>query len=157
MKLAFSSNAYMHFSIENTIAKIAELGYQGIEILADVPHAWPAGLLEERKESIRKALSDHRLTISNINAFMMNAVADPRQPYWHPGWTDPYPHYRAIRREHTKRALHLASELGAPNVTTEPGGQLTPEQTWQEAADIFYDELMPCVEVAEKLKIKLLI
>ena len=54
MKLAFSSNAYMHFSIEDTIEKIAALGYTGIEILADVPHAWPAGLLEERKESIRR-------------------------------------------------------------------------------------------------------
>jgi sugar phosphate isomerase/epimerase len=157
MKLAFSSNAYMHFSIENTIAKIAELGYQGIEILADVPHAWPAGLLEERKESIRSALARHRLTISNVNAFMMNAVADPRQPYWHPGWTDPDPHYRAIRREHTKRALQLAKELGAPHITTEPGGQLTPDQTWQQGAKIFYDELMPCIEVAEKLQIKLLI
>src|SRR4029079_2484188 len=157
MKLAFSSNAYMHFSIENTIAKIAELGYQGIEILADVPHAWPAGLLEERKESIRKALSDHRLAISNVNAFMMNAVADPRQPYWHPGWTDPNPHYRAIRREHTKRAVHLAQELGAPHITTEPGGHLTPEQTWEIGAKIFYDELMPCIELAEKLQIKLLI
>jgi sugar phosphate isomerase/epimerase len=157
MKLAFSSNAYMHFSIENTIAKIAELGYQGIEILADVPHAWPAGLLEERKESIRNSLLKHRLTISNVNAFMMNAVADPRQPYWHPGWTDPDPHYRAIRREHTKRALHLAKELGAPHITTEPGGQLTPDQTWQQGAKIFYDELMPCLDVAEKLGVKLLI
>ena len=70
-----------------------------------MPHAWPAGLLEERKQSIRDSLAKHKLTISNINAFMMNAVADPRQPYWHPGWTDPDPHYRAIRREHTKRAL----------------------------------------------------
>ena len=31
----------------DTIAKIANLGYSGIEILADVPHAWPAGLLIE--------------------------------------------------------------------------------------------------------------
>jgi sugar phosphate isomerase/epimerase len=157
MKLAFSSNAYMHFSIEDTIAKIAELGYTGIEILADVPHAWPAGLLAERKDSIRRALEKHKLAISNINAFMMNAVADPRQPYWHPGWTDPDPHYRAIRREHTKRALRLAAELGAPNITTEPGGLLTKEQTWQDAAKTFYDELMPCVEVAEQVKVKLLI
>ena len=44
---------------------------------------------------------------------MMNAVADPRQPYWYPGWIDADPHYRAIRREHTKRALRLAAELGA--------------------------------------------
>ena len=157
MKLAFSSNAYMHFSIESTIEKIADLGYTGIEVLADVPHAWPAGLLAERKESIRRALDKHRLSISNINAFMMNAIADPRQPYWHPGWTDPDPHYRAIRREHTKRALHLARELGAPNITTEPGGELTPEQSWADGAQIFYDELMPCVELAEKLQIRLLV
>ena len=157
MKLAFSSNAYMHFSIEETIQKISELGYAGIEILADVPHAWPAGLLEERKDSIRRHLEEHRLTISNVNAFMMNAVADPRQPYWHPGWTDPDPHYRAIRREHTKRALHLAKEIGAPHITTEPGGHLTKEQNWQQGAQLFYDEIMPCVEVAEDLDIPLLI
>lgn len=157
MRLAFSSNAYMHFSIESTIEKIASLGYSGIEILADVPHAWPAGLLEERKQSIRDALARHKLTISNVNAFMMNAIADPRQPYWYPGWTDPDPHYRAIRREHTKRALKLAAEIGAPNITTEPGGRLAPEQSWDAAATIFYDELMPCIEVAEQVRVRLLI
>lgn len=157
MKLAFSSNAYLQFSIEETIRRIAEIGYRGIELLADVPHAWPAGLLPERREAIRLCLDDHGLTISNINAFMMNAVGDPRQPYWHPGWTDPDPHYRAIRREHTKRALQLAADLGAPHITTEPGGLLTPEQTRRQAGDIFYDELMPCVEIAERLGVKLLI
>ncbi|MBP87172.1 MAG: sugar phosphate isomerase [Planctomycetaceae bacterium] len=157
MKLAFSSNAYMHFSIEDTIRKIAELGYTGIEILADVPHAWPSFLLEERKQSIRDHLAKYNLKVANINAFMMNAVADPRQPYWHPGWTDPDPHYRAIRREHTKRCLQLAKEIDAPNITTEPGGLLTAQQSWDEAAQIFYDELMPCVEVAEQLEVELLI
>lgn len=157
MKLAFSSNAYTHFSIEDTIRKIGELGYTGIEILADVPHAWPSFLLEERKQSIRDHLEKYNLQIANINAFMMNAVNDPRQPYWHPGWTDPDPHYRAIRREHTKRSLQLAKELGAPNVTTEPGGLLTAEQSWKDAAQIFYDGIMPCVEVAEQLGVLLLI
>ena len=157
MKLAFSSNAYMHFSIEDTIRKISELGYTGIEVLADVPHAWPAGLLEERKQSIRDHLRQHGLQISNVNAFMMNAVADPRQPYWHPGWTDPDPHYRAIRREHTKRAIRLAHEIGAPNVTTEPGGELMNGQSWQDGARCFYDELMPCIELAEELGVDLLI
>jgi sugar phosphate isomerase/epimerase len=157
MKLAFSSNAYLSFSIEETIRRISELGYRGIEVLADVPHAWPAGLLEEQKEAIRQQLARHQLTISNVNAFMMNAVADPRQPYWHPGWTDPDPHYRAIRREHTKRSLQLAQEIGAPCISTEPGGLLTPEQTWEDAARVFYDEIMPCVEVAEELEVHLLI
>ena len=157
MKLAFSSNAYLQFSIEDTIRRIADLGYTGIELLADVPHAWPAGLLPERREAIRTCLDQHGLTISNINAFMMNAVADPRQPYWHPGWTDPDQHYRAIRREHTKRSLQLAKDLAAPHITTEPGGLVAPEQTWQEAANIFFEELMPCVEIAEALGVRLLI
>jgi sugar phosphate isomerase/epimerase len=157
MRLAFSSNAYLRHSIEETIARVAGAGYRGIELLADVPHAWPAGLLEESKEAIRRALDRHGLTISNINAFMMNAVADPRQPYWHPSWIDPDPHYRAIRREHTKRSLQLAHDLGAPHITTEPGGPLFEGQTWDAAATTFYDELMPCLEIAERLDVPILI
>ncbi len=157
MNLAFSSNAYQRFSIEETIRRIAGLGYAGLELLADVPHAWPAGLLEERKQAIRDCLQQHGLAISNVNGFMMNAVADPRQPYWHPSWIEPDPSYRAIRREHTKRALELAAELGAPSIQTEPGGPLAEWQSWTGAARVFYDELMPCVEVAEKEQVHLLI
>jgi sugar phosphate isomerase/epimerase len=157
MKLAFSSNAYMHFSVEEAIRRVAQIGYQGIEILADVPHAWPVNLLPERRRSLCDALARHRLTVSNVNGFMMNAVNDPRQPYWHPSWIEPDPHYRAIRREHTKRALTLAAEIGAANVQTEPGGPLEEGQSWRSAADVFYEELMPCVEVAERLQVGLLI
>jgi sugar phosphate isomerase/epimerase len=157
MKLAFSSNAYMQHTVEETIRRISQIGYQGIELLADVPHAWPAGLLPVQRDAIRRCLEEHGLTISNINAFMMNAVGDPRQPYWHPGWTDPDPHYRAIRREHTLRSLQLADDLGAPHITTEPGGLVAADQTPEAASDIFYEELMPCVELAEKLDVGLLI
>jgi len=157
MQLAYSSNAYLQFSIEETIARIAQLGYAGLELLADVPHAWPAGLLEERKRAIRACLDEHKLRIANVNGFMMHAVADPRQPYWHPSWIEPDPNYRAIRREHTKRVLALAKQFVAPSIQTEPGGPLNQDQSWQQAADIFYDELMPCVELAERLGVLLLI
>jgi len=157
MKLAYSSNAYMRFPVEEAIARIAALGYEGIELLADVPHAWPAGLLDEQKQAIRDALAKHKLQIANLNGFMMNAVADPRQPYWHPSWIEPDPHYRAVRREHTRRVLQLAAELGAPSMQTEPGGPREADQSWRHAAKVFYDELMPCMELAEKLQIYLLI
>ncbi|MEN6368036.1 MAG: sugar phosphate isomerase/epimerase family protein [Thermoguttaceae bacterium] len=157
MRLAYSSNAYQRFSIEETIARIAALGYAGLELLADVPHAWPVGLLDERKRAIRQCLEQHGLAVSNVNGFMMNAVADPRQPYWHPSWIEPDRHYRAIRREHTRRALQLAREFGAPSMQTEPGGPLEPGRSWAEAAAVFYDELMPCVELAERLGVFLLI
>lgn len=157
MKLAFSSNAYMKFSIEETIDRIARIGYAGLEVLADVPHAWPVNLLPERRKSITDSLAKHKMRVSNVNGFMMNAVNDPRQPYWHPSWIEPDPNYRAIRREHTKRALQLAAEIGAKNLQTEPGGPLEPGQSWDDAAAIFYDEFMPCVEVAEKYQVGLLI
>ena len=157
MKLAYSSNAYTQFPVEETIARIAGLGYRGVELLADVPHAWPAGLLDTQKQAIRDCLDRHGLAISNVNAFMMNAVADPRQPYWHPSWIEPDRHYQAIRREHTLRALRLAKELGAPSIQTEPGGPLAAGQSWRAAADRFYDEIMPCVALAEQLDVLLLI
>jgi sugar phosphate isomerase/epimerase len=157
MKLAYSSNAYMNFTLEEAAERIAALGYGGLELLADVPHAWPAGLLDARKEEIRRCLDRHGLAIANMNAFMMNAVGDPRQPYWHPSWIEPHADYRAIRREHTLRALALAAELGAPSIQTEPGGPLQEGRSWNNAAATFYDELMPCVEMAEKLQVSLLI
>ena len=89
---------------------------------------------------------------------MMNAVADPRQPYWHPGWIDPDPHYRAIRREHTKRALQLAARTRRPahhDRARRPARRRA--NRGRRRPTIFYDELMPCVEVAEKLGVRLLI
>src|SRR6516165_8658681 len=82
MRLAFSTNAYMRFPFSYAAAQLAAIGYTGIEIMADVPHAWPAGLLAEQKQELQQALAQHSLAVSNINAFMMNAIADSRQPYW---------------------------------------------------------------------------
>jgi sugar phosphate isomerase/epimerase len=157
MKLAFSTNAYMRFSIEDAVGRLAGVGYRGVELMADVPHAWPAGLLSEAKRRIREALDRCGLAISNINAFMMNAVADPRQPYWHPSWIEPDLHYRRIRIEHTKRALTLANELQAPNITTEPGGPRAPGQSFQHGLDEFVRELEPVVKHAESEGVALLV
>ena len=42
MKLAFSSNAFRAHSIEETIGILAGIGYDGVELMCDAPHAWPA-------------------------------------------------------------------------------------------------------------------
>lgn len=157
MKWSYSSNAYMRFSLEETARRIAAIGFQGLELLADAPHAWPAGLLPQTAAAIRGIIESSGLEIANINAFMMNAVADPRQPYWHPSWIEPSAEYRAIRREHTKRAIELAAALGAPGLQTEPGGPIPPGYSRRHALQIFYDELMPCVEIAEGRNVNLLI
>ena len=156
MKLAFSTNAYLNHSFAETCKRLAEIGYRGVEIMADVPHAWPAYLLPEQKDGIREALKKHRLKISNINAFMMHAIDDPRQKYWHPSWIEPDTNYRRIRIEHTKKALTLAKELGAPCITTEPGGPLE-GRPWKECLKLFVEMLKPVVEHAEKVGVPLLV
>ena len=156
MKLAFSTNAYLNFSFPETARRLAALGYSGLELMADVPHAWPAYMLPEQKQAIRDAMAANKLAFSNVNAFMMHAVDDKRQKYWHPSWIEPDPHYRRVRIEHTKRALSLAAELGAPCVTTEPGGPLE-GRTWNECLRLFVEELKPVVEHAEKVGVPLLV
>src|ERR1700756_1750123 len=105
MHLAFSTNAYLKYSFAEAVRRLAAIGYAGVEIMADVPHAWPAYLLDEQKQAIRDVLAANHLAISNINAFMMHAVSDSRQLFWHPSWIEPDRHYRAIRSTHTRRAL----------------------------------------------------
>jgi sugar phosphate isomerase/epimerase len=157
MKLAFSTNAYLRFSFPEAAHRLAAIGYRGIEIMADVPHAWPAFLLEEQKEGIRQALKANGLAISNVNAFMMNAIHDARQRYWHPSWIEPDRHYRQVRIDHTVRCLDLARDLGAPNITTEPGGPVEEGSSWSAALKLFVEMLKPVVEHAEKVGVPLLV
>ena len=148
MRLAFSTNAYLNYSFPEAVRRLARIGYRGVEVMADVPHAWPAYLLEEQKQALRDALTQNGLAISNVNAFMMHAVNDARQRYWHPSWIEPDRHYRQIRIDHTRRALTLARELGSPCITTEPGGPVEPGGSWQAALRLFVEGLRP---VADRL------
>ena len=157
MKLAFSSNAYLRFSFNDAAKKIGKLGYQGIEIMADVPHAWPAFMLEEQKQGIRDSLKSNNLAISNINSFMMHAVNDSRQRYWYPSWIEPDKHYRQIRIDHTMRCLTMAKELGAQCITTEPGGPVEAGASWNAGLKLFVEMLKPVIEHAEKEGVLLLI
>ena len=156
MKLAFSTNAYLNYSFAEACERLAAIGYQGVEVMADVPHAWPAYLLPAQKAGIREALTKNKLAISNVNAFMMHAVNDRRQKYWHPSWIEPDANYRQVRVDHTTRALSLAAELGAPCITTEPGGPLEGRPRG-ECLKLFVEMLKPVVAHAEKVGVPLLV
>lgn len=128
MRLAFSSNAFRGTSIEETVRILAELGYEGLEIMADRPHAWPEDLTPARVESIRRALEKHRMKVSNVNAFMMCAYKDPKTGrsgtfHW-PSWIDRDPDVREARIRHTVGCVDLAAAVGAATISTEPGGPL---------------------------------
>src|ERR1700756_4526007 len=143
MRLAFSTNAYLKFSFAEAVRRLAAIGYRGVEVMADVPHAWPAFLLPEQKQALRDALARNGLAISHVNAFMMPGPNAARQRYWHPSWIEPDRHYRQVRIDHTMRALTLARELGAPCITTEPGGPVDPGESWSAGLRLFVEGLKP--------------
>ncbi len=120
MKLAFSTNAFRRYSLADTLDILGEIGYRGVEIMADAPHAYPLALTNRDIKEIRSALDRNRLEISNINAFMHHADGDT----YHPSWIERDPEYRAKRVDYTLRCIDLAEALGAPTISTEPGGPL---------------------------------
>ncbi len=157
MRLAFSTNAYLRHRFDEAARRIATIGYQGLELMADVPHAWPAHLPESQKQAILEALKQNGLQLSNVNAFMMNAISDHRQPYWHPSFLEADRHYRQVRIDHTQRALSLAAELGAPHISAEPGGPLLDGMTYEQGMTQFAEILKPLCEHAHKVGVILLI
>ena len=152
MKFAFSSNAFLRYDLLETIKIISSLGYQGIEIMADVPHTYPRHLTKQGVREIRRALDDNNLEISNINAFMHHADGDT----YHPSWIEIDPALRAKRVDYTLRCLDLAKELGATNISTEPGGPLD-GMTRSEGLRLYKEGLKAVEEKARENSIRILI
>jgi sugar phosphate isomerase/epimerase len=153
VKLAFSSNAFRKFSIERVIALLKKIGYDGLELMCDRPHAWPPDLDAPKLRSIRAALKKHRMPVSNLNAFMMCVVGD----FHHPSWIEPDLAYRRQRVDHTIACLELAAKLGARTVSTEPGGPIPKGWSRKRAYREFRDELRGPARRAEELGVRLLI
>ena len=151
MKFAFSSNAYRNFKIEECIESIHSAGYDAIEIMCDIPHAFPP-LSDDKIKSIKDSLKKNLMSISNLNGFMMKAIED----FHHPSWIEESHDYRQKRIDHTKNCLKLASYLGARTVSTEPGGPKTSQSTKKEL-QLFQHGLLEVLSLAEELKIHLLI
>ena len=51
----------------------------------------------------------------------------------------------------------LARELGAPCITTEPGGPVEAGASWARSLDLFVEEIKPVLEHAERERVKLLV
>ncbi|MEX0764787.1 MAG: sugar phosphate isomerase/epimerase family protein [Nitrosopumilaceae archaeon] len=151
MKFAFSTNAFRKYSIEKSIRKISAAGYNAVELMCDTPHAFPP-LSRSKISSIKRALEENKMVISNLNGFMMCAIKD----FHHPSWIEKDPEYRQQRINHTIQCLELARCLGAKTVSTEPGGPLhgMPRKNALEIFQLGLDEVLP---VAQKNKVKLLI
>jgi sugar phosphate isomerase/epimerase len=154
MKLAFSTNAYTRFKLAEAIRGIARAGFRGVEILADVPHAYPDAIDDALVLSVRRTLDETGLAVSNVNCncsfgYWKDA---PPEPYFEPSLISPNPQHREDRARLILRCLDFAKAIGARNISITSGrclGGMPPDR----AARQFAESIRPILDRADALEI----
>ena len=152
MVFGYSTNAFVKFSLLESIERIAKLGFRGVEIMGDRPHLYPPDFGPEKIEALKNKLDRHRLKITNINSFTLFAVGDT----YLPSFIEPDQARRDIRVRHTRESLAVAKDLGCENISIPPGGPLE-GMDWPAGAALFREGLEQVIPDAEALGVKLLI
>ena len=153
-RLAFSTNAYTRHSLTDALHGIRRAGFEGVEILADVPHAWPPAIDDALTASVSRTLAETGLAVSNINCncsfgYWKDA---PPEPYFEPSLISPNPKHRADRSAMILRTLQFAGDIGAENISITSGrtlGGMPPDK----AAGQFRESILPILDRADALRV----
>lgn len=160
IKLGFSANAYLEggIELEDTIKKISEFGYEGIEIIADRPHAFPKDIMKDPQkiENIKNWLLKYNLAVTNLNANTVFAYFSDR---YEPSFISRKEEYRKLRIEYTKDCINLASKLKVNTLCILSGQCLPIKEEEEKAWEWLLQGLQECISYikSEDRNIKLLI
>jgi sugar phosphate isomerase/epimerase len=132
MKLSYNTWAYSSFfvwvpayTLEETIKRIARIGYDGIEIGAGAPHAYPEHLTKERRREVKRLLDEHGITLSSM------LPAPSGGPGNNPA--SPCSEERRHAIEHYKKLAELCAEWAGKTLIYLPGWRIfgtTRRQAW---------------------------
>jgi sugar phosphate isomerase/epimerase len=153
VQFGFSANAFRDYDPVETVELVADAGYDGVELLFDQPHLYPADTTDDDVAAVRDALDDHGLAVSNCNAFMLTAIED----FHHPSFVEPDADYRQQRIDYTREAVELADAFDADHVSVEPGGPVPEGVSRRDAMATFEDALGQLVGTAEETGVDVLV
>ena len=154
MKIGFSANAFTKFSLLDTIKIISKIGYDGIEIVVDQPHAF-LPLTRDKIKEIKNVLSSNELLVTNLNA---NTVLGWHTNLDHPEKFEPSlsnknESLRKWRIDYTKKAIQLAVEFNAPSVCITSG--IKHAENFEYEVMMFKRSLSEIVEYAERYSVSI--
>ena len=153
-KLAFSTNAFKKNTLAQAIDAIGDIGYGGVELMADLHHAYPPTMDAGKRAATQAQLRDRKLPVSNVNAFTLFACGDT----YHPTWIESDPAKRQLRIDHTLACIELASQFGAKTMSLQPGGPLIgTSMTRDQAACVFAEGIQKVLPSAKRHNIILAI
>lgn len=156
MKLSFSTNAFVRFSIFEAIEHIASAGYDGVELLADTPHLYPPDVIPSDVRKLKSILRRTGISVCNVNA---NTAAGYYgrafwEPLFEPSLANPETSERRWRIEYTKRCIEIAADLGSPNVSI-TSGRMVPGTDPMESMTFLKDSLSELIPFAENHGVRL--
>jgi sugar phosphate isomerase/epimerase len=152
VRFGYSTNAFVKFSLMESVEKIARLGFGGVEIMCDQPHLYPPEFGNDALVRLEEVLQAWDLKVTNLNSFTLFAVGDTHLP----SWIEPEKEGRDIRIRHTLECLKVADRLGCRNISVPPGGP--PNRLPRaKALALFYRGLEQVIPLAEALKVKILV
>lgn len=156
MKFSFSTNAFIRQTVYKAIESIAAAGYEGVELLADIPHLYVHTLRAADIKKLKASLTANRIAVSNINANTVRGYYEngDAEPLFEPCLTDPDPEIRGWRVDYTKKCIDLARVLGCPTVSI-TSGPIQPESTPEEGIESLKAALMEIIAHAEEMNVKI--
>ncbi|MEC0038298.1 sugar phosphate isomerase/epimerase [Bacillus cereus] len=154
MKLAFSTNAFTTYTLPEAISEIGKLGYKGVEILADVPHAFPPVHTAAWVTDVRQKTEKYGLEVSNING---NTAAgffpySTGEPTFEPSLCNAREEVRNQRIKYTKQLIDLAVIVNAKNISITSGKCLSGNPPDQ-AINHLINSLIEIMDYAERREI----
>jgi sugar phosphate isomerase/epimerase len=152
MQFAFSANAFQEYGPVETVEILADIGYDGVELLFGGPHLHPAGTDERDVAEVADALDETGLEISNCNAFMISA-----EDFQHPSYIEVDAEYRQERIDYTHEALQLADAFDAPSISIQPGGPIPAEKSREWGMEVFAESMRELTPVAEQVAVDILV
>jgi sugar phosphate isomerase/epimerase len=153
MQFGFSTNAFRQYDLAESIEILADVGYDGVELLFDQPHLYPLEATEAEIDSVRETLQANDVAISNCNAFMLTAIED----FHHPSFIEEDESYRRRRIDYTISAVETAAALNADHISIEPGGPIPEGRSREWATDTFEDGLREVLVRAEDVGVDVLV
>ena len=156
MKLAFSTNAFVRFSVFEAVERIAAIGYEGVEILADAPHLYAHAVNDSDLKKLAAVLERFDLKVANLNANTAMGYYGRTfwEPLFEPSLANPERAARKWRIDYSKRCIDLARFLGSRNVSI-TSGRVAPGSDPDTAFKLFTESLEAVLEHAEKAGVRI--
>ncbi|MBI2128317.1 MAG: sugar phosphate isomerase/epimerase [Nitrosarchaeum sp.] len=122
MKTGFSTNAFTEKSLSYCIESISNIGYDGVELVLDVPHAF-LPLNRKCLSTIKNCLKKNKIKVANLNVNTVVGWYDKNTMIekFEPSLSNKNEKLRQWRLNYTKQAIELASILESTSICITSG------------------------------------